>query len=283
MSELNLANPETLKKLLNQNGFSFNKALGQNFLIDSSVCPNMAQAADSEFVLEIGPGVGVLTKELCETAEKVVAIELDERLKPILKKTLNGYDNVEIIFADAMKIDLNALILEHFGDKKVAVCANLPYYITSPLIMALLEQKLPVTSLTVMVQKEAADRLCAEIGKREAGAVSVAVSYYAQPQLLFDVPRDSFMPAPKVDSAVIQLVLRDEPPIKVKNEKAFFALIKAAFAQRRKTFVNSVSSSLGLPKEKVQKALETLEINPLIRAEALTMEQFGKISDALEM
>jgi len=282
VSEFNLANPETLKKLLAQNGFSFNKSLGQNFLVDETVCPNMAQAASNDCVLEIGPGVGVLTKELCETAKKVIAIELDERLKPILNKTLGAYDNVKVIFADAMKIDLEKLILEEFGDTKVAVCANLPYYITSPLIMRLLESHLPISSLTVMVQQEAAERLCAEVGTRAAGAVSVAVSYHTKPQILFEVPRDSFMPAPKVDSAVIQLVLRDKPQVEVKSEKAFFALIKAAFAMRRKTFVNSVSASLSIPKPQIISVLEAQTINPLIRAEALTMAQLGAISDALE-
>lgn len=280
----NLSNINTIKTLLNDAGFSFKKSLGQNFLINPSVCPRMAEEAcrGGRFgVLEIGPGIGVLTAELAKTAEKVVAIELDERLRPILAKTLAEFDNVKVIFGDAMKLDLRRIIEENFEGLEVAVCANLPYYITSPIIMMMLESRLPVRSVTVMVQKEAAVRLCAKVGSRESGAVTAAVAYYCQPEILFGVSAGSFMPPPKVDSAVIRLNILDTPPVKVKDEKAFFRLIKGAFAQRRKTFVNSVSSSLGVDKGKITGALERLEISPSIRAEALSLEQLAALSDLI--
>ena len=200
-----------IRDVLERHGFYFSKKLGQNFLVNPSVCPRMAEAcgATSESgVLEIGPGIGVLTRELAQRAGKVVAIELDDRLPPVLAETLKGQDNVEIVQGDCLKIDLAALIAEKFGDREVAVCANLPYYITSPIIMSLLESRLPVTSITVMVQKEAAQRLCATPGTREAGAVTLAVQYYAEAETLFGVSRGSFMPAPNVDSAVIRLTIR---------------------------------------------------------------------------
>ena len=237
---MNLADINTLKSLLSKEGFSFKKSLGQNFLIDPTVCPAMAEnsANKNTGVLEIGPGVGVLTRELSQVAKKVVAIELDDRLKKILPKTLGDLDNVEVIFGDAMKLDLKTIIEEHFTDcESVSVCANLPYYITSPIIMMLLEQHLPITSITVMVQKEAAERLCAEVGSRDAGAVTVAVTYYAEKEILFEVDRSSFMPPPNVDSSVIKLNIRENPPIKVADEGKFFKFVKAAFAQRRKTCV----------------------------------------------
>ena len=212
---MNLADFNTLKKILTSAGFDFKKSLGQNFLIDPSVCPQMAEMATDKDtgVIEIGPGAGVLTRELCDTAKKVIAIELDERLRPVLAKTLADKDNVDVIFGDAMKIDLEGIIKEKFADcKKVSVCANLPYYITSPMIMYLLESQLPIDNVTVMVQKEAAERLCATVGTRDAGAVTVAVSYYAESKILFEVPRDSLMPAPNVDSAVITLKIKENYP-----------------------------------------------------------------------
>ena len=244
---MNLFDINTVKAILSKEGFSFKKSLGQNFLIDGSVCPMMADAAcDGDTgVIEIGPGIGVLTSELAKRAKRVAAIELDGRLKKILDKTVGGFANTEIIYGDAMKIDLKKLIADKFSDcKRVAVCANLPYYITSPLIMSLLEQRLPIDNITVMVQKEAAERLCAEIGTRDAGAVSVAVSYYSVPNVLFTVDRECFLPSPKVDSSVIQLKIRKAPPISVKDEEAFFKFIRACFAQRRKTLVNTVSKIL---------------------------------------
>lgn len=281
---MNLSDIRTVENLLNKAGFSFKKSLGQNFLIDSTVCPAMAQAAcdKNTGVIEIGPGIGVLTKELAAEAKKVVAIELDERLKKILPITLAECDNVEIVFGDALKLDLHALIKEKFNDcDRVCVCANLPYYITSPIVMSLLESKLPIESITVMVQKEAAERLCAEVGSRDSGAVTAAVTYYAEKEILFEVGRESFLPAPKVDSAVIQLKIRENPPIKVNDEKAFFKLVKASFAQRRKTLVNTVSNTLGISKDELRSALNQIGLSETVRGEQLTMEQLASLSNII--
>lgn len=282
---MNLADISTIKKLLNADDFSFKKSLGQNFLTDESVCPRMAEAAaDSETgVLEIGPGIGVLTRSLARVAKKVVTVELDERLRPVLAKTLADLDNTTLIFGDAMKLDLSALINEHFADcRRVAVCANLPYYITSPIIMRLLESRLPIDNITVMVQKEAAERLCAEVSSRQAGAVTVAVKYYAQSEILFTVTRDCFMPPPKVDSAVIRLSVRPAPAVKAANEEKFFALVKACFAQRRKTLLNSVSSTLHIEKDALCACLDKLSLPRDVRAEKLTIEQLCDISNLLD-
>ncbi|MBO5253892.1 MAG: 16S rRNA (adenine(1518)-N(6)/adenine(1519)-N(6))-dimethyltransferase RsmA [Clostridia bacterium] len=279
-----LSDISTIREIMEKNGFSFSKALGQNFLINPSVCPRMAQmsgAADAAGAIEVGPGIGVLTYELSQVAKKVVSIELDKRLLPVLDETLSGCDNVKIINDDVMKIDLHRVIEEEFGGEEVAVCANLPYYITSPVIMRLLEERLPITSVTVMVQKEAADRLCAKPGTRACGAVSAAVQYYAEPEILFDVSRGSFMPAPNVDSAVIRLKIRKTPAVEVTDEKLFFRLVKAAFAQRRKTAVNSVSNTMGLKKQSVTDAFIASGIEPNARAEALTLEQFAALANCL--
>ena len=282
--KMNLANIKTIESILKKEGFSFKKSLGQNFLIDESVCPQMAaMACDSEMgVLEIGPGIGVLTAELSKVAKRVVAIELDDRLRTILPKTLADCQNVEIIFGDAMKLDLKEIIKEKFSDcSKVCVCANLPYYITSPIIMMLLESKLPIDNITVMVQKEAAERLCATVGTRDAGAVTVAVSYYSEAEILFHVGRASFMPPPNVDSAVIQLKIRENPPIAVSDEKKFFGFVKACFAQRRKTLVNTVSNTLNISKETLRNALIEEGISETIRSEQLTIEQLAKIAEKI--
>lgn len=280
-----LTNVNTVRELLTRHGFTFSKALGQNFLINPSVCPRMAQAAvnggDNVGVLEIGPGIGVLTNELCKLARRVVAVELDKRLIPVLEETLSEYDNLRVINADVMELDLNKLIEEEFGGMDVVVCANLPYYITSPIIMKLLEDRLPVKTITVMVQKEAAQRLSAAPGSRDSSAITVAVSYYAEAQTLFGVSAGSFMPAPKVDSAVIQLTLR-EPSMKPRDEAAMFKVIRAAFAQRRKTVLNSLSSSLGLDKSAVSDILVSVGVDPSARAERLTLDDFIRISDALQ-
>ncbi len=281
---MNLADYNTLKRLLESEGFSLKKAFGQNFLIDPSVCPQMAKAAADEDtgVLEIGPGAGVLTVELSKIAKRVVAIELDERLRPVLRKSLWDCDNVEVIFGDAMKTDLAALIRENFSDcKRVSVCANLPYYITSPIIMYLLESKLPIDNITVMVQKEAAERLCAELPSRESGAVTVSVAYYAEGEILFEVGRDSFMPPPNVDSAVIRLKIRKEPPIQVRDEKRFFSFVKACFAQRRKTLVNTVSSTLGIPKDNIRNALAAVGLPDTARSEQLSLKELAEVSNSL--
>ncbi|MBR2489784.1 MAG: 16S rRNA (adenine(1518)-N(6)/adenine(1519)-N(6))-dimethyltransferase RsmA [Clostridia bacterium] len=279
---MNLSDINTIRSLLSSKGFSFKKSLGQNFLIDSTVCPAMAESCCDENtgVLEIGPGIGVLTAELSKCAKKVVAIELDERLKQLLPITLADCKNVEIIYGDAMKLDLKRIISEHFGDcQRVCVCANLPYYITSPIIMMLLESRLPIDSITVMVQQEAAERLCAEVGSRDAGAVTVAVTFYAEKEILFHVGRESFMPAPNVDSAVIQLKIRKEPAVKVKDEKKFRLLTKSCFAQRRKTLVNTVSNTMGVSKETLREALNKIGLSDTVRGEQLTIEQLAELSD----
>ena len=278
-----LTNISTVREILSRHGFTFSKALGQNFLINPSVCPRMAQAAvtdDNTGVLEIGPGIGVLTNELLQRAKKVVAVELDKRLIPVLDETLGEYDNLKVVNADVMELDLKKLIAEEFPGMRVVVCANLPYYITSPILMKLLEERLPIETITVMVQKEAAVRLCAAEGSRDSSAITAAVRYYAEPQLLFHVSAGSFMPAPKVDSAVIQLILR-EPDIKPRDERLMFRVIKAAFAQRRKTVLNSISSSMSLDKGELSGILETAGVAPAARAEKLTLADFARISDAL--
>ncbi len=282
----NLADINTIKSVLLKHGFTFSKALGQNFLINPEVCPRMAEEAvtDSEDgIIEIGAGIGVLTAELCKRAKRVVSIELDKRLLPVLPETLGEFDNVEIINADILKTDLNVLIKEKFSDcKNVSVCANLPYYITSPVIMKLLEDKLPIKQIVVMVQKEAAERLTAEVGSRESGAITVAVNYYAAAEALFNVGKGSFMPPPKVDSAVIRLKLYSEPPIKNIDDGLFFKMVRAIFMQRRKTALNGISSGLNLPKDKVKQAMENALISPEIRAERLTMEELCMLSNEIK-
>lgn len=279
-----LSDISTIRAVLEKNGFHFSKALGQNFLINPSVCPRMAAlsgAADCAGAVEVGPGIGVLTWELSRVARKVVSIELDKRLLPVLDETLADCDNVKILNADVMKLDLRRMIEEEFPGGEVAVCANLPYYITSPVIMRLLEERLPVTSITVMVQKEAAERLCAHPGERACGAVSAAVWYYAEPEILFQVSRGSFMPAPNVDSAVIRLRIRRTPPVEVADEPFFFRVVRAAFAQRRKTAVNSIANTLGRSKQAVAAAFDAAGVPQNARAEALTLEDFAALTAGL--
>lgn len=282
---MNLYDYTTVNRILTSHGFTFSKALGQNFIIDPAVCPAMAaelSADDKTGALEIGPGIGVLTKELCKTCGKVVSIELDKRLFPVLRETLGGFDNLEIIEGDVLKLNLHKIIKEKFSNMhSVKVCANLPYYITSPVIMSLLEQNLPIDEIIVMVQKEAAERLTAEIGSRESGAVTIAVNYYAESEMLFEVQKTSFCPAPKVDSAVIRLKIRKKPAVKVENEEHFFKVVKAAFSQRRKTAANCLSNGLGIPKAKVGEALHTIGKNETSRAENFTMEEFARLSELL--
>ena len=280
----NLSDISVIREVMEKHGFNFSKALGQNFLINPSVCPRMAEAAITEEhmgAIEIGAGVGVLTAELAKRAEKVVCVELDSRLLPVLDETLSDFDNVEIVNADVMKVDLHELIKEKFPGMKVVVCANLPYYITSPIITMLLESKLPIESITVMVQKEAADRLCAGVGSRDSGAITVCTEYYARTRQLFNVSRGSFMPAPNVDSTVIQLNVRKEPPVKVSDEKKFFKMVKAAFSQRRKTAVNSISSGMGIPKSQVTEALLVSGLSENVRAEKLSIEELAVLCENL--
>lgn len=280
----NLCNINVIKDVFEKHNFSFSKTLGQNFLVNPSICPRIAEDGirDENYgVIEIGTGIGVLTNELAKRAKKVVAIEIDDRLIPILQETLAEYDNVKIINQDVLKVDLHKLIEEEFEDMNVCVCANLPYYITSPIIMALLESKLKIKSITVMVQKEAATRLCAKVGTRECGAVTFAVRYYSEPKLLFNVSRGSFMPAPNVDSAVIRLEIKENDTIKANDEKFLFSLVKSAFSQRRKTLANPVSSALNIPKSVVVEALEKAGLKPTVRAEQVTFEKFIELSNIL--
>ena len=281
---MELTNIKTITSLLSENGFEFKKKFGQNFLINPSVCPKMAALSGADKntgVLEIGPGIGVLTKELCKVAKKVVAVEIDEKLPPLLEKTLREFDNKTIISGDILKLDLKKLFEEHFKDMDVVVCANLPYYITSPVIMALLEEKLPIKSITVMVQKEAAARISAKPGTRECGAISLAIRYFSPPKKGFSVSRGSFMPAPNVDSEVIRLDLNETPPVSLKSEEMFFKTIKAAFSMRRKTLVNCLSKDFSLPKDTLSEILSSLGISPTARAEELSLEEFASVSDNL--
>ena len=281
-----LTDLSVIKKVMGEHSVTFSKGLGQNFLVNPTVCPRMAEAVRESTdkpigVLEIGAGVGVLTKELLERCEKVVCVELDTRLFPVLEDTLSGYDNLTLINGDILKIDLQKVFEEHFEGMEVFVCANLPYYITSPVIMRLLEEKLPFNKISVKVQKEAGDRLCASVGSRESGAVTVAVNYYAEAKKLFDVSRGSFFPSPKIDSCVIGLDLTKKGDYVVKDEALFFKMIKSAFAQRRKTILNSVSSGMGIEKEKLSLAIENANISPTARAEALTMEELVTLANKI--
>lgn len=279
-----LSNIGTIKDILSRHGFTFSKTLGQNFLVNPSVCPRIAEMGNARKgfgVIEIGTGIGVLTNELAKGADKVVAIEIDSRLIPVLGETLADHDNVRIINDDVMNVDLHKLIREEFAGLDVAVCANLPYYITSPIIMMLLEQRLPIKTVTVMVQKEAGIRLCAPMPSREAGAVTVAVNYFSKPELLFNVSRGSFMPSPNVDSCVVRFTVRDSTPEGVADEKFFFRTVRAAFSQRRKTLANSAASGLGIDKSQVLGAITAAGLSANVRPEQLTMEQMIAFSNAL--
>ncbi len=280
----NLSDINVIKSVMGRHGVTFNKGLGQNFLVDPEVCPEMAENADlneNTCAVEIGPGVGVLTAELAKRAGKVLSFEVDTRLLPVLDETLSDFNNVEIINQDVLKANLKEIFEEKCNGMEISVCANLPYYITSPIIMMLLESKLSLKSITVMVQKEAADRLCAEVGSRDGGAVTVAVSYYAKAEKLFFVPRESFLPPPKVNSEVIKLTVRKKPPVEVSDEEKFFKIVKAAFSQRRKTAENSISAGLGIPKTDVAAALEKAGLEKTVRAEKMTMEDFARLEKLL--
>ena len=279
-----LTNISYIKDLCQRYGFALQKSYGQNFIVNSGICPKIAEHAEVDEncgVIEIGTGIGVLTKELALRAKKVVAIEIDTKLLPLLEETLADFDNIKIINKDVLEVDLNALIKEEFGDMPVMVCANLPYYITSPIIMKLLEDRLPIENITVMVQKEAAQRICAKEGSRDAGAISLAVNYYAVPTVCFNVSPGSFFPPPKVTSSVICLDVNKDPKVQPKSEKNMFRLIRAAFTQRRKTFVNSTSATLGINKAVIEEALTQIGENPMVRPEKLTLEQFAALSDIL--
>jgi len=286
MSNAN-ATPPNEREILRRHGFTFSKAMGQNFLVNPGVCPRMAALCGADKhsgVLEIGPGAGALTRELAKIAGKVVAVELDERLLPILEEILNGHseatENVTVVQGDILALDLPALLDEHLSGMDVYVCANLPYYITSPVVMHLLESRLPFKAITLMVQQEAAQRLCAPMGSRACGAITAAVAYYAEANMLFKVSRGSFLPVPNVDSAVLQLVPRETPPVNV-DEAAFFKLIRAAFGQRRKTAANAISAGLGIEKSRVLAAMARAQIPPATRAEGMTLDDYARLLGAL--
>lgn len=279
---MDLTSPKTIKNLQTQFGFTFKKGLGQNFLTSPAVLDEIVDAAEIESgVLEIGPGFGVLTRELCAAAEKVVSIEIDERLLEVLEYTLSDFDNVKIINEDVLKLDLRELIAKEFGNEKVSVAANLPYYITTPIIAKLLEERLPIKNIVVMVQKEVAQRLQAKPSTKDYGAFTVMCQYYSEPEIITTVPAGLFVPPPKVDSAVLRLRVLDEPRVKVSDEKIFFRTVKSAFSQRRKTLLNCLASGFSLPKEMLVKILSDTDIDPSRRGETLTIDEFAKLSDKL--
>ena len=281
-----LSNPQKTIEVLQKYNFTFQKKFGQNFLIDPHVLDKIIAAAEitkDDFVLEIGPGIGTLTQYLAEAAREVVAVEIDSSLIPILEDTLSSYDNVSVINEDVLKVDLKKLAEERNGGKPIKVVANLPYYITTPIIMGLFESHVPLKSLTVMVQKEVALRMQAGPGTKDYGALSLAVQYYADPYLAANVPPNCFMPRPNVGSAVIRLTRFEETPVKVTDEALLFRLIRASFNQRRKTLQNGLVNSpeLHFSKEQVAAAIETLGVSPSVRGEALTLEQFAALCTAL--
>lgn len=278
--------PKNTIEILQKYNFTFQKKFGQNFLIDTRVLERIiaqAEITKDDMVLEIGPGIGTMTQYLCENAREVVAVEIDNSLIPILEDTLSEYNNVTIINDDILKVDINKLVEEHNAGKPIKVVANLPYYITTPIIMGLFEKKVNVDSITVMVQKEVADRMKSGPGSKDYGALSLAVQYYSKPEIVANVPPNCFMPRPNVSSAVIRLKLYDEMAVKVENENLLFRLIRASFNQRRKTLVNGIKNSgeLNYTKEQVVEALAKMGLNENIRGEALTLEQFGELSDIL--
>lgn len=281
-----LSNPQKTIEVLQKYNFSFQKKFGQNFLIDPHVLDKIIAAAEitkDDFVLEIGPGIGTLTQYLAEAAGEVAAVEIDSTLIPILEDTLSAYDNVSVINEDVLKVDLKKLADERNGGRPIKVVANLPYYITTPIIMCLFESHVPLKSLTVMVQKEVALRMQASPGCKDYGALSLAVQYYASPYLAANVPPNCFMPRPNVGSAVIRLTRFEETPVQVKDEKLLFRLIRASFNQRRKTLQNGLvnSQELDFTKEQVAAAIATLGVSPSVRGETLTLEQFAALSNAL--
>ena len=280
-----LGNPKNTIEILNKYQFIFQKRFGQNFLIDTHVLEKIIKSAEitkEDVVLEIGPGIGTMTQYLCENAREVIAVEIDKNLIPILENdTLAEYDNVTIINEDILKVDLNALVKEKNDGKRIKVVANLPYYITTPIIMGLFEQGVPLQNITVMVQKEVADRMQAKPNSKDYGALSLAVQYYAKPYIVANVPPNCFMPRPNVGSAVIRLTLHEERPVRVENEHLLFAIIRAAFNQRRKTLVNALTNAneLQLTKEIVLTALEQMGLSATIRGEALSLEQFVQLCE----
>lgn len=283
---MNLCNPAELKALLNRHGFNFSKTLGQNFLIDNNVLNKIVSASElneNSCVLEIGPGAGTLTRRLAETGARCTAVEIDKALLPILGETLAGFDNFNLINSDILKVDLKKLINDEFDNKPFHVIANLPYYITTPIIMQILESRLPVVSMTLMVQKEVADRMCATCGSKEYGALSVAVQYYTIPTVICRAEPHCFIPQPKVASSVVHLKVSATPTVTVSDEKKFFAIVKSSFGQRRKTLLNALSKSpyFSANKDSVRSALVQMGVDENIRGEKLSISQFAKLSELL--
>jgi len=282
-----LGNPQNTIAVLQKYNFNFQKKFGQNFLIDTHVLDKIIEKANitkEDFVLEIGPGIGTMTQYLCEEAGEVAAVEIDSNLIPILKDTLSEYSNIEIVHGDILKVDIGALAREKNQGKPIKVVANLPYYITTPIIMGLFESHVPIDSITVMVQKEVAERMQASPGTKDYGALTLAVGYYAKPEIVANVPPNCFMPRPKVGSAVIRLKRHEHPIVQVEDEKLMFDLIRASFNQRRKTLVNGLNNAPGifLGKEKIQECLKELSVSETIRGEALTLEQFARLSNIMK-
>lgn len=280
---MDLTSPRVIRSIQDKFGFTFKKGLGQNFLTSGEILEKIVDAAEIDGgVLEIGPGFGTLTTELARSGKKVVAIELDERLKPVLEYTLSDFDNVKIINGDVLKLDLKKLLEEEFGGERVSVAANLPYYITTPIITRLLEEKLPVKNIVVMVQKEVAQRMAAKPGTKDYGAISVLCRYYTEPSVTATAAASLFIPPPKVDSAVLRLRVLEKPSVDVRNEKMFFRVVKASFAQRRKTLLNCLCAGFSAAKEDISAMLEEVGIIPSRRGETLSLAEFAKIADAME-
>ena len=282
-----LSNPKKTIEVIQKHGFDFQKKFGQNFLIDPHVLDKIIAAAGitkDDFVLEIGPGIGTMTQYLAEAAREVTAVEIDRNLIPILEETLAEYDNVTVINQDILKLDLEALSQEKNGGRPIKVVANLPYYITTPIIMGLFESHVPIDSITIMVQKEVADRMQVGPGTKDYGALSLAVQYYAKPEIVANVPPNCFMPRPKVGSAVIRLTRHEQCPVEVEDEKFMFRVIRASFNQRRKTLANGLNNApdIQVSKEDIAKALEELGVGASIRGETLTLEQFARLSNILK-
>ena len=284
MKEPTLGNPQNTIQVLQKYNFNFQKKFGQNFLIDTHVLDKIIEESHitkDDFVLEIGPGIGTMTQYLCENAREVAAVEIDKNLIPILADTLSAYDNVEVINEDILKVDINRLAQEKNGGRPIKVVANLPYYITTPIIMGLFESHVPIDSITIMVQKEVADRMQVGPGTKDYGALSLAVQYYAKPEIVENVPPNCFMPRPNVGSAVIRLTRHSAPPVQVENEKLMFRLIRASFNQRRKTLANGLGNAPDIPlsKTEIQESIEELGVPATIRGETLTLEEFAKLSN----
>lgn len=278
--------PKNTIEILNKYSFVFQKKYGQNFLIDTHVLEKIVQAAEitkEDFVLEIGPGIGTLTQYLCESAREVVAVEIDKNLIPVLKDTLSAYSNITVLNEDILKVDIASLVMKYNDNRPVKVVANLPYYITTPIIMGLFENHIPLAGVTIMIQKEVADRIKAVPGSKDYGALSLAVQYYAKPYIAAYVPPNCFMPRPKVGSAVVNLTPYNNPPYAVNNESLLFAIIRASFNQRRKTFVNAVTNYEGLSygKDTIYEALDAFGLPKDVRGEALSLEQFINIANYL--